>query len=264
MDESLHRPPNLATLTAIMEAHSNTIPFENIDVVLSKRISLETSDIYKKLLYSNRGGYCFEQNTLLQEALIAVGFKVVPLLCRVRWGKKANEVTSYSHMALHVRQENEGVDHLVDVGFAGTNSIRPIAMEFDTPQELSDGIWRISKGNNGMIHLQVEDRIQKKMWHSLYCWSSFGSEYPDLVCANWYSCTFPSARFTNQFFACITQGTKRSHILNSEFVVRAIGGKVEEKVAIQNVEQLVHLLKAHFNLDFDAQHTSGLGRYLAS
>ena len=39
-------------------------------------------------------------------------------------------------------------------------------------------------------------------------------------CHNWFSCTFPTARFTTSFFACRIVGDERHHILNREYVVR--------------------------------------------
>ncbi len=39
-------------------------------------------------------------------------------------------------------------------------------------------------------------------------------------CNNWYSCTYPSARFTTSFFVCRILGDERHHILNADYVVR--------------------------------------------
>ena len=84
------------------------IAFENMDVVCGSQISLSASDIFTKLVTNNRGGYCFEQNTLLKLALEHIGFDVTPLLCRVRWGKKADEETGFTHMCLRVEIAGEG------------------------------------------------------------------------------------------------------------------------------------------------------------
>ena len=80
---------DLSTLALVMAAHSRAIAFENIDVVRGKPISMARDDVEKKLVDDLRGGYCWEQNTLLSMALEELGFDVVPLLCRVRWNKVA-------------------------------------------------------------------------------------------------------------------------------------------------------------------------------
>ena len=80
---------DLSTLALVMAAHSRAIAFENIDVVRGKTISMARGNVEKKLVDDLRGGYCWEQNTLLSMALEEIGFDVVPLLCRVRWNKVA-------------------------------------------------------------------------------------------------------------------------------------------------------------------------------
>jgi arylamine N-acetyltransferase len=79
------RAPELATLNAIVRAHVQSIPFENVDVLLGKPIELAPEAIVAKLVASRRGGYCFEHNTLLLHVLLALGFDARPLSARVRW-----------------------------------------------------------------------------------------------------------------------------------------------------------------------------------
>ena len=102
----------------------------------------------RKLVGSLRGGYCFEQNVLLQMALEEKGYTVVPLLCRVRWGKPDDALgpnTAFTHLALKVRLD-EG-DYLVDVGFAGTNSIALYLSPPDLPFLKFWNFWKFSKRN---------------------------------------------------------------------------------------------------------------------
>ena len=64
--------------------HASTVPFENIDIVLGRVISLNLGDLQDKLVKARRGGYCFEQNALFAAALESLGFKVTRLAARVR------------------------------------------------------------------------------------------------------------------------------------------------------------------------------------
>ncbi|MFZ9393865.1 MAG: arylamine N-acetyltransferase, partial [Ilumatobacteraceae bacterium] len=79
------RDPGLATLAAVHSAHARTIPFENLDILLGRRIATDLAAVERKLVHDRRGGYCFEQNALLGAALRTLGFDVAPLLGRVRW-----------------------------------------------------------------------------------------------------------------------------------------------------------------------------------
>ncbi len=59
------RIPALSTLCAIHALHPAAIPFENLDPLLDRPVSLDLEALQQKLVGSRRGGYCFEQNTLL-------------------------------------------------------------------------------------------------------------------------------------------------------------------------------------------------------
>src|SRR4051812_2657821 len=63
------RRPDLPTLQGIIAAHATSLPFENIDALLGRGIRLDTDSLMNKLVRDGRGGYCFEQNTLLLHAL---------------------------------------------------------------------------------------------------------------------------------------------------------------------------------------------------
>ena len=61
--------PTTTLLHALTAAHAQSIPFENLDVLLGKTISLEIGAVFQKLVRDRRGGYCFEQNGLFLHVL---------------------------------------------------------------------------------------------------------------------------------------------------------------------------------------------------
>lgn len=121
--------PDLPALATVMQAHLATVPFENIDVQLGRRISLEPDAIFDKLVTRRRGGWCYEQNGLLGVALTALGFVVTRVaggVMRVAMG----EAAVGNHLTLLVRIE--GQPWLVDVGFGGSQA---------EPLPLAAGSW---------------------------------------------------------------------------------------------------------------------------
>ncbi len=268
-------------LRAIMAAHSRTIPFENIDVVLGKRVSMADANVEAKLVGARRGGYCFEQNTLLRQALEALDYGVRPLLCRVRWGKRPETLTTFTHVALAVAVSGDESEYLVDVGFAGTNSVAPIRLSTVGPQAMPEGHFRVVTGvdhvglssagpGGGYTGLEMHNRGE---WKCLYVFRTEETAIrPDLEMSNWISCTGPAARFTNQFFCCIVVGdTMRYHILNNKFVVRTLAAaegtaSTVEETEITSAEQLVTLLRDVFGISFGsgAEGPEGLDRYLSA
>lgn len=63
------------TLKKLTLLHTLTIPFETIDLVLGIRLSLETNDIFEKIVVRGRGGCCYELNLLFGALLTRLGFK---------------------------------------------------------------------------------------------------------------------------------------------------------------------------------------------
>ena len=65
------RDVSLATLKGLHFAHVHTVPFENLDIHLGQRISLEPSDLFTKIVTRKRGGYCYEVNSFFAMILQA-------------------------------------------------------------------------------------------------------------------------------------------------------------------------------------------------
>lgn len=82
--------PDAETLKALHRAHDVAIPFENLAIHIGgpgeMPIRLDLESLMDKLVRRKRGGYCFEQNSLLLTALAAIGFTVTPFEPRVRAG----------------------------------------------------------------------------------------------------------------------------------------------------------------------------------
>lgn len=137
--------PDLETLAALSRAHLATIPFENLDILLGRGISVTLADVQDKLVTHRRGGYCYEHNTLFGAVLQRIGFSVVRLLART--GDPLEAPRPRSHMVLAVNGE-----FLADVGF-GNGLLGPLRLRADGPHRQGtweyalmigpDGAWRL-------------------------------------------------------------------------------------------------------------------------
>ena len=189
------RDPSLATLRALIAAHSAAIPFENIDVLLGRPPKLDLASLAGKLVADGRGGYCFELNALLRAGLTALGFQVAGLLGRVIRGMAPDAQRPATHMALRVDLP-EG-SFLADVGFGNqtpTTALRFRAHEAQvTPHET-------------MRLLPVEDEFAVQVllggaWESLYRLSPRPALNADYEVANWFAATHPDSPFVSHLIA---------------------------------------------------------------
>ena len=239
------RAPTLAVLHSIVAHHITAIPFENLDVLLGRGIDLAPEVVERKLVTNRRGGYCFEQNSLLLRVLTAMGYRATPLSGRVRIGRPRDFTPPRTHLFLRV--EIDGVAWLADVGVGGLSPTS--ALRFDTEAEQptpheprrivhEDGRWfhqaKLDDGWSDVCELTME-------------------EMPpiDREVANWFTSTNPSARFSRELMvARAGEGRTRYTISNSEFTVRRGPEGVVERRVMTTPAELLAILEEFFGLVF--------------
>jgi N-hydroxyarylamine O-acetyltransferase len=239
------RDPGLATLRALHMRHVSAVPFENLDVLLGRRISLDPAVIAEKIIARGRGGYCFEQNTLFAAVLRTLGFTVTPLLARVRWQVPAEVRTPLTHMVLRV--EVDGRPWLADVGFGAVGSTGPLTLDTAGPQPTPHETRRLVAQPGHVMH-QV---LHGSTWCDVYQFSLEPPEPSDFELGNWFSCTHPRAHFVNNLVVTRVRGPERVILFNREFIVRQPDGTADKRELTSPVE-LLTLLAEHFNLRFPA------------
>jgi N-hydroxyarylamine O-acetyltransferase len=117
---------DLPTLTALLQAHMQAIPFENLDVLLGRGIRIDLGSVQDKLVRQRRGGYCFEHATLLAAVLEVLGFAPVRHLARVTLFVPRAQA-GRTHMFLSVPLP-EG-RFVVDPGFGAHAARRPLPLQ---------------------------------------------------------------------------------------------------------------------------------------
>jgi N-hydroxyarylamine O-acetyltransferase len=111
------------TLRQLHRAHLLAIPYENLDIHLGRRLTLDTAHVYTKIIEQGRGGWCYEMNALFAWALRELGFDVTLLGSSV--GKPAQGAGGdHEHLILQVQLAQPW---LVDVGF-GNGILEPLPL----------------------------------------------------------------------------------------------------------------------------------------
>ncbi len=229
--------PTVECLEALHLAHVTSIPFENLDILLGRPIRLDLESLQGKLVRENRGGYCFEHNTLFAAVLEAIGFRVVRLAARVRLGR--TDVTARTHMVLRVEAESSA--WLADVGFGGGSILRPVALE---PGPVAEQFgWRFRLVDDGAARVLQAER--PRGWLDYYAFT-FEPQHPvDYEVANHYTSTHPSSPFTQTVTAQLSS-PERSLVLRGRTLTEITPtGETSVEVA---AEELFDLLETRFAL----------------
>ncbi|MCK9506455.1 MAG: arylamine N-acetyltransferase [Porticoccaceae bacterium] len=235
---------NVTELHALTRAHAQSIPFENIDVLQGRPISLELADIVDKLVRKRRGGYCFEQNGLFMHVLKQLGFVARPLGARVRLrcGDR-NEIPPRTH--LFVLVEVDGQQWLTDVGVGGFSLTAALlwqdGLEQQTPHDCRRLVWE-----DGRWFHQVR---QGNGWLDLYEFDGLPMCLSDQSVANWYTSTHPDSTFKEQLvMARADADGSRLAVLGNEFRVRNQEGEVSTASLAE--ADLIALAREKFNLEW--------------
>jgi N-hydroxyarylamine O-acetyltransferase len=142
--------PDRATLTALMLAQLQTVPFENLDQQLGIPVPTDVQSAYTKVVENHRGGWCFELNALFRWALSEIGFEVQTLAGHV--GNNGESRTAPAdHMFLAVECEEP---LLVDVGFGGS-MIEPIPL-FQANTHQPPYILTVTEEDNGYFRFSEQ------------------------------------------------------------------------------------------------------------
>jgi N-hydroxyarylamine O-acetyltransferase len=239
------RTPTLATLNALSRAHVQAIPFENIDVLLGRPIDLDVGAIVDKLVHARRGGYCFEQNTLLLEVLLALGFDAHPLSARVRYQRPREYTPGRTHLLVRVEIDQS---YLADVGIGAMSLTGALRLAEHGEQATPHEPRRLLR-ENGIIYHQV--RLGES-WHDVAELTLEEMPVIDRIVANWYTSTHPQSHFKQRLTVARATGDGRIAILNDELAIR---GRDVAKTRIDSADQLRAILIEHFGIAVDAMPT---------
>ena len=146
-------PATLSTLKTLQALHATAIPFENLDPLMGRPVSLNLSVLSEKFLDQGRGGYCFEQNIFFQGVLQTLGFSVSGLAAVVQWNRPAGEYGPRIHMVLRVNLP-EG-QFIVDVGYGRVTLTSPLELVPAIEQQTTLEVFRLMP-IDGQFQVQIK------------------------------------------------------------------------------------------------------------
>lgn len=243
--------PTIAVLRDIQLAHACSIPFENLDVLLGRGISIDDDAIEQKLVHDHRGGYCFEQNSLLMRVLTEIGFSVRPLSARVRVKIPRDVITPRTHLFLRV--EIDGIPWWADVGVGGLSPTGPFRLDLlDTEQGTPHEPRRVVSVPRSPSPLYFHQAKLVDQWVDVHEFTLEEMPMIDREVGNCWTSTHPKSKFRqNLMLGIARRDGSRVSILNSEFTHRR-GAEILQQFSITDPEQLLSLLEEWFGLKFPA------------
>jgi N-hydroxyarylamine O-acetyltransferase len=212
------RAPTLQVLAALHALHPAALPFENLDPLLGRPVPLDAAALDAKMLRQKRGGYCFEQNELFRAALVAIGFKVTPLIAR--GGRSTPSGLAPRNHSLMRVDLDEGA-FIADVGCGGQLAAAPLALVAGLEQATPAAVMRLVESADGFA---VETQLRSG-WLPLYQFTLERAQPSDYQVSNWYTSTSPDFVLTGNLLMERLTPEGRVSLFNRRLTVRYADGE---------------------------------------
>ncbi|XP_077166381.1 arylamine N-acetyltransferase, pineal gland isozyme NAT-3-like [Paroedura picta] len=155
------RPLDLKTLTAVLQCHIRSVPFENLNIHCGETIEFGLEAVYDKIVKNHRGGWCLENNLLLSWAFQTMGYDVTLLGSHVYISQQNKYDDAMIHLLLKVVIDGKG--YIADGGFGIAFQMwQPLELVSGKDQPQKPGIFRVTE-DSGMWYF---DKIKRKVYGS--------------------------------------------------------------------------------------------------
>jgi arylamine N-acetyltransferase len=241
--------PTVETVHALVAAHNQSIPFENLDPLLGIPVAdLSAAALTDKLVRRRRGGYCYEHNGLMGYVLDELGFGVQRFAGRVVWMNPDGPLPAQTHQVLSVTVPGVVGPLLVDVGFGGQTLTSPIRLQPGPVQETRHEPYRIRERGEGY---QLEAEIGD-VWQPLYTFTTRPQPRIDLEIGSWYVSTHPNSHFVTGLTAALVTDDARWNLRGRNLAIHRAGNT--EKIRFDTAADVLDVLTDRFGIDL-----AGLG-----
>ncbi|MFD4240842.1 arylamine N-acetyltransferase [Streptomyces sp. NPDC058525] len=247
---------DLETLYAVHRAHTGAITFESLDVLFGRPVELDVKSIEDKLVHARRGGYCYEQNSLLAAALERIGFEVSGRGARNR--TRGDALTPVTHAVLVVTVD--GQPWLCDAGFGYQGPREPVPLG-RPGAEVRQEAWtyRVREEADGVLVLCF---LRGGTWRDLYAFSPQRYHPVDYLLLNHYSSTHPRSAFIGRVIVQHPGDDLRRTLVGRELVRLHPDGREERDTVAP--EALLGVIDREFGLRLPERDAVELVRmYLA-
>lgn len=230
---------NKNALFKLQKKHLLNVAFENLDIHYNRKINLSLTDIYKKIIYEKRGGFCYELNGLFHSLLKQIGFEAKLISARV-YIKDNDYSPEYDHLAIIVNLENN--EFLVDVGF-GKFSLEPLKLEMN--QMISDSFGNFQFDKYDKDYYRINE-IKDNNLFPQYIFKNEEHKLSEFKKRCEFHQTSQNSHFTKKKLISIAKSDGRITLNNSQLKITRLG--IENEINFEENE-FESKLKHYFDIE---------------
>jgi N-hydroxyarylamine O-acetyltransferase len=228
--------PSAEILRALHRAHMLTVPFENLDIGLGRKIVCDETSFIRKIVEQRRGGFCYELNGAFAALLRELGFKVTLLSARVARQDGSNG-PEFDHLTLRVDLDEPW---LADVGF-GDSFLEPLRLKIDIEQPQGTRKFRLVE-EQGALHMEMAEPAD---WKRQYSFTQVPRQLSEFAGMCHYHQTSPESPFTRKKVCSRATADGRVTVADGKLIITRGGGREESPLSD---EQWRAALKKYFEI----------------
>lgn len=230
--------PTADTLINLHRAHMMTVPFENLDIALGRKIVCDEAHFLRKIVDQRRGGFCYELNGAFAALLRGLSFQVTLLSARVprEDGRKSPE---FDHLILRVDLDEPW---LADVGF-GDSFVEALRLKAGIEQAQLGWNYRLAE-RQGCFDMERSE--PGGTWKKQYSFTLVPRRLDQFAAMCHYHQTSPESPFTRQSVCSKATPWGRVTIAERKLIVTCNGEKRES--VLQSEEEWRAALREQFGI----------------
>ena len=233
--------PTYELLKKLQLAHITSVPYENLDIIDGKPLSLDVDDIYDKVVVRHRGGYCFEVNALFDRLLKELGFRTESYFARFWRGESGIPHRRHRVIAVFI----DGKTYIADVGIGSAAPRIPLLLEEGAVQEYFGEAYRFERDADfGWVLYE----FTHGEWKKYFSFTEDKQLDIDFVMPSFYCEKHPDSKFNKAVMVAMKTENGRKSVDGS--VYKNFVGKelsyIEENMSSERVSEI---LKNEFGLE---------------
>lgn len=227
-------------LSEVMYGCQKNIPYENLDIVMRRPLSLDYGDLYEKIVTNHRGGYCFELNGFLGEVYRSLGYPVTEYMARYLRGE--TEIPMRRHRVVCAR-DNEGRCWICDAGIGQAAFRLPLLLKDGFVSEQFGEVYKVVRED---FYGWVIYDLHNGEWRRFYSFTEEEQLNIDYVMPSFWCENAPDSPFIGKLSFAIKTDTGRYTLDGDLF--RCFDGETVTETKL-GPEELAGVAREYFGID---------------
>ena len=221
-------------LKKLQLAHVLSVPYENLDIIDCKPISLELDKIYEKVVINHRGGYCFELNCLFEGLLKKFGFVTESYFARFWRGESGIPLRRHRVIAVFLGDEK----YIMDVGIGAVAPRIPLILKEGVVQEYFGESYRFER--DGLFGWVLYELYHGE-WQKYFSFTEEKQLDNDFIATSFYCEKHPDSKFNKNVMVAIKTDKGRKSI-DGNVYKEFIGSRldyIEENITSEGINKVL-------------------------